>query len=842
MDGRPARVKETLRAGLVCLVVAAAIFAPALVGEGSVLSFHPEHPAYPRPWVRASEADWPAINPITSDIDFFVLPGLMRAEQPGLRGGWDAAQLLGYPAKGNMPFPVHSPLWALARAVAAPVDALALALWWHTALAAWLAWRAVRWLAAGARAEADGSETGGAARANTEPGAAEVARGAAPTSGRRALSARSAPWVAAVGAALGTWMVTRWHLPQVACASVWWGGLVVGVERLRRGDRLGGVAELGLWGGLALLSGFPQVALLLLLGATAYALLFGECRRPRTLLALGAGLALALLFGARELNVVRAGFPDSMRADPQTSAATAAQGLLPGALAGAVLPRFFGTPSDFAAPDPPAPSMEAWLPRRLLLSDDVQDNPVENALYPGFVILLLLPLAWRAGRAARRLLLLAVGSLALAMLLPWFVELVPWLGRSGGGSIKRALVLWGMSLPLVAGLAWAARLEGRTGAPRRVVIWPWLLVLAGLGSLPWFVDDPAAAEWGRRLLPELFVAALTLLVSALVLGLGPRRRGAAALVPIVLLVELVALGWTFNPLTERAPRFPRTPGLSALGASPGRLAVLGGDALLPPTATSLHGLRSVHGAAPMVSRRTAELLSCIESGLYNLRDPRVVSPFTQPESLEHPLLDLLGVDRVVFDDPALPARLGWPLLGAFEAEGFGVLERPGAQPLVSLLDTARIVPEREERLALLRDRGASWRGAVLLEQDPGLALANSGAPIDARWPERPVHDGLLILDLAAASAERDLIVRLAESWDAGWSARLDGEPVPVLHADHALMAVAVPAGSTQLVLEYGLPGESAAMGLAGLGQLSVIALGCALFIRRRSTPRVHAES
>ena len=43
---------------------------------------------------------------------------------------------------------------------------------------------------------------------------------------------------------------------------------------------------------------------------------------------------------------------------------------------------------------------------------------------------------------------------------------------------------------------------------------------------------------------------------------------------------------------------------------------------------------------------------------------------------------------------------------------------------------------------------------------------------------------------------------LADRWDPGWQARLDGKAVPILRANHALSAVVLPAGKANLEFCY----------------------------------------
>ena len=62
--------------------------------------------------------------------------------------------------------------------------------------------------------------------------------------------------------------------------------------------------------------------------------------------------------------------------------------------------------------------------------------------------------------------------------------------------------------------------------------------------------------------------------------------------------------------------------------------------------------------------------------------------------------------------------------------------------------------------------------------------------------ETPTH---LELDV---EMETEGVVILSDQWDAGWQARLDGNPIPIHRADVALRAMQLPAGDHQLKLNY----------------------------------------
>jgi uncharacterized membrane protein YfhO len=80
-----------------------------------------------------------------------------------------------------------------------------------------------------------------------------------------------------------------------------------------------------------------------------------------------------------------------------------------------------------------------------------------------------------------------------------------------------------------------------------------------------------------------------------------------------------------------------------------------------------------------------------------------------------------------------------------------------------------------------------------------------------------------------AEMERDGFVVMADAWDPGWRARVDAGPVPLLRADVAFRAVAVPAGRHRIELVYRPTAVSAGLVVSGLAAL----VGAGLVWRER---------
>jgi hypothetical protein len=824
---------------LLLLVVTAGVcllFAGPLFGDESVLSVRNDDPRFDmRPWAQGDARLMSAVNPITPDIDAFTLPGMMRARQLEEAEGeawWDPNQLLGYPLAGNIPWPVEGvQTWLVPRTLEGllgtafdPIDLMDVMLAVHLGLALLLAYRAARKL-------------------RVEPAFAAVA---------------------AIGFAFCAWTATRWHAPQIVFTTIWWPAQYTALSWMRQGFVRRGLVEGAVVTAVMMTSGFPQVGAVLTLLTVALAFLdpaLWKLRRLAAVLVM-AGLGFGLV--APQLALNKGAYEQSLRSDAGVQAATAERGLPAASLLGAVMPHAFGSPPDFSLPTAPSPNMEDWLPQRLWWSDQIQNSVVENALYPGLLLLLLLVVALGRGvdGRARALALMALLTVAGTIVAPWLVERVPALTKFAAGSVKRSLVIVGATLPFAGALALQALGSGR----RRM---PWgmaLLLVVVLVSAPVYalgLADPEAGRWAAMLTEQsarqvavlaAAVASLWLLVRAgrwLPGGAseadppldadgfapGPVVRELAAwrlkdlvavgrltrwLPALVLAVDLVPLAVQFNPFPEQVQAFPPTESLQTLAARPGRVAVFGGNVgRLLPTAAALHGIRSLNGVAPMVPTRTAELLATIEGPLFDMRDPRVGEPFQQFDSLMHPLLDLLAVGTIVHADPELPARTGWETVFAHEHENLAALARPNAGPRAFWSGGARVVADDAERLALLGDRSFDGHLTVLLEEPPLRAL-----PDDSPLPAVPatLDGGALQLTLGMDAPAAGLVV-LTDTWDPGWSATLNGEPAPVLRVHHALMGVEVPPGVAEIVLTYEPVGRVGALVVAGLSALLVLLLG-----------------
>lgn len=141
-------------------------------------------------------------------------------------------------------------------------------------------------------------------------------------------------------------------------------------------------------------------------------------------------------------------------------------------------------------------------------------------------------------------------------------------------------------------------------------------------------------------------------------------------------------------------------------------------------------------------------------------------------------------------------------------------ERPTARPRVELVQQVLRVDDPTERLA------------VLARRDPDRPTLVEGVDLPSRLAKGRVavvsdnHDEIVLhVDSQGAG-----FLVLRDAVDAGWTATVDGEPVPIVPTDHAARGVQVPQGSSEVIFRF-FP-EELQLGLlfAALGTVALLAL------------------
>ena len=625
-------------------------------------------------------------------------------------------------------------------------------------------------------------------------------------------------WPAAVGAWAYplTGFFVLWQGYPLTFVTAWFPYVLLATDAAARRPLGWGGPALAVLTCLAVVSGHADIAGLVLLASAAYAVgclldAFGRRlgrRHAAGACAVGCGWALGLLLAAPYLlpllEYVREG--DRMIRRQAGATERPAQGLT--ALPQAVLPEVYGTGRRGSA---------YILP---------EGNQLESAAatYTGLLAsLLLAPLAWCSPRhRSRNLLWLALGLLGFAWTLgvPGFATLLgaPLLNLL---SYNRFVFLTSFALLALAVVGLDVLRQG--GPARR----PWfampavVLVLLGAwcGYRSAHLPEPVATEMGEavsrgmrlpgvrgpedvRQVQETFVryyAAGAVLCGLSVVGwllvcAPPRLRpGLGPVLGALAVGELLWSAYDVNPQSDPSLYYPPVPALVRLAeAPPGRIL---GVACLPPNLNQSHGLRDVRGYDGIDPRRLVALLNIN-------RDPRFPCPDyarTQwyvplaertPEGAAKlpPILNMLNVRYLIYRVKPPGGRL------LLRQDDYWVVENPDALPRAYVPRRVEVVPNEHSTLRRLDERDFDPRRVAYVDRRVRL-------PESCRGSAEVVEEEPTRVTVKAHMETAGLLV-LADLWFEGWRAYRDGEPVPVLVANHALRGVELPAGPSTVVFRY----------------------------------------
>jgi hypothetical protein len=271
---------------------------------------------------------------------------------------------------------------------------------------------------------------------------------------------------------------------------------------------------------------------------------------------------------------------------------------------------------------------------------------------------------------------------------------------------------------------------------------------------------------------------------------GPLLVGLAG---VLMLGDLLCFAWGKSPQSDPAGYFPTVPVLERLAKSdPGRVI---GYNCLPANVASMAGLEDIRGYDSADPARMLDLLalggdarSKPSYALSQKLAPKIV-PAPDGGIRLLPVLNMLNVAYVIFRGAPPPGIR--PLL---QGPDYWVMRNEAALPRVYVPKTVEIETQDPARLAKIGSPGFAPRQVAYVESPLRMPISCEGtAEVLAETPAR--------LALSVHMKTRGLVV-VADSWDKGWRAWLNGRRVPILRVNHALRGVGVPQGDSTLEMRY----------------------------------------
>ncbi len=301
---------------------------------------------------------------------------------------------------------------------------------------------------------------------------------------------------------------------------------------------------------------------------------------------------------------------------------------------------------------------------------------------------------------------------------------------------------------------------------------------------------------------------------------GPRAAAASAAVFGLTALELVLFARGYNPEVDPALVFPPTPTtdfLAQQAREDGPLRAVGVEQTTLRAAANLpYHVQMLTGYDKIEFAPLADLVSLLSTrpGATFVSE---IPIFDRAEAL--PLASLLGVRFfLALEDLPPPLELVHTSPG-----GVRTFENKGALPRAFAAHAARLEPDPARRLELLGAPGLDPWTALVERAPAGLALApGEPAPLaggQVRLLSYAPREVVVEADLAGPG-----LLVLADTWDPGWSATVDGEGAPVERVDHALRGVWLAGGPRRVVFRYAPASFRSGLWLASLSAAAVAVL------------------
>jgi hypothetical protein len=431
--------------------------------------------------------------------------------------------------------------------------------------------------------------------------------------------------------------------------------------------------------------------------------------------------------------------------------------------------------------------------------------------YAGIVATLLIaPLAW-CSRRHRSLviffILLAMFGLSWCLDIPGIVALLrlPVLNMM---SHNRLVLATAFAILVLAAIGLDA-LRRRKFFQQRLFL-PFPILLAAISTWAFyraaFLPEPVATKLSMPNAPEIqnsfftFYLASGILcamafVAWLLIFLRPQFQRRMIL-PLGILMVVDLLWFAHGRATQCDPAlyYPLVPALEAVAKSkPARVI---GYNCLPAALAQTAGLRDIRGYDAIDPARLMDVMRLAENPGYESSSYALTQWFSPksknlpPDGIQlSPVLDMLNVRYVIFR--GTPPENFHP---QFQSDDYWVAINHAALPRAFVPQRVEVVSNAEERLQKISSPKFNPRDVAFVETPVNL-------PDNCNGRVEIANEISTRISISAQMQTPGLVV-LADLWDKGWSAYLNGQRAPILRVNHAIRGVVVPAGDSNLEFRY----------------------------------------
>jgi hypothetical protein len=329
----------------------------------------------------------------------------------------------------------------------------------------------------------------------------------------------------------------------------------------------------------------------------------------------------------------------------------------------------------------------------------------------------------------------------------------------------------------------------------------------------------------------LLIAPAGVLLLTLYLRRVMSHKMMQAILLLLVIVDLFALGMGYHATIREELIFPETPALQLIKSDEDIFRVVGTNIDLMPNTSIIHGLYDVRGL-DFPGRRYQEL--CLAMGGQDWLGYGIL--FT--ESLQPRLLGLLNVKYVLTSSRLGPERLRYLQLLDVDKD-IHIYKNLSCLPRAFIVHRVRVSEDGQGVLQILQEPGFELGSEIVLEKPPPPGFVAGVAESDVELSRR-VGGGAGQRETAQATAEiaryepnyvqievnssNNGFLFLSDSYYPGWKAYVDGDETEIYQADYAFRAVYLTSGQHTVEFSYEPRSFKLASLASSLALLAVIVL------------------
>lgn len=273
---------------------------------------------------------------------------------------------------------------------------------------------------------------------------------------------------------------------------------------------------------------------------------------------------------------------------------------------------------------------------------------------------------------------------------------------------------------------------------------------------------------------------------------------------ILLIFDLGRYFLKFNPFTQKHEIFPKTPSLAFLQNQKGVFRVGREFAeVLPPNTWTAYGLYSIEGYDPLYLSSYANFMHFLNGG--DLRSGTTGRYAEVSATYQSPFIDALNVRYYIVILRDKNGQVPGDLLNykfketdyniAFKDRSSAILENPSASQRAYFAKKIITATDQEIKNLFMTEKSFNPKNTAALSQDLGISEVTGEGQINiTEYSPNKVK-----INTETASDE---ILILADQYDEGWQAKIDGTKTKIAKANLILRAVKVPKGKHEIIFEY----------------------------------------